>query len=78
MEVGRPRAGRRKCEDLGIPPAEFGLRVRKWRTEIMGWSQERLARELGLTAQTISRWELGKRLPDTDGVIRGLVQLRFS
>jgi transcriptional regulator with XRE-family HTH domain len=33
--------------------------IRKW----LGWSQEQLARELGLSFSTISRWERGVSSP---------------
>ena len=28
-----------------------------------GWTQERLARELGVSVMTVSRWETGKQKP---------------
>jgi len=36
--------------------------LKKLREEL-GMSQEDLARELGVSSQTISRWELGKNVP---------------
>lgn len=36
--------------------------VRRLRTRL-GWSQERLARELGMSFSTISRWERGQGSP---------------
>ncbi len=42
----------------------------------LGWSQERLARELGLSFSTISRWERGgsKPSPATQRLLNDLVQ----
>ena len=37
-------------------------RVRNLR-EKMGWSQSRLAREIGCDKTTVSRWESGQRRP---------------
>lgn len=35
-----------------------------------GWSQERLAEELGVTRQAVGRWEKGAGLPDAVGLTR--------
>ena len=31
--------------------------------EQLGWSQQQLAKELGVNRNTINRWEMGKRSP---------------
>ncbi len=36
--------------------------VRKIR-QARGWSQERLAHEIGISFTTVSNWERGKRIP---------------
>ena len=41
---------------------DFKQRIRKARIE-MGYSQEQLARELGVSFATINRWENGKSEP---------------
>lgn len=41
---------------------DFGEKVKKVRIEI-GYSQEQLARELGVSFATINRWENGKSEP---------------
>ncbi len=40
---------------------EFGKKVRKYR-KLRGWSQEKLAEEVGVATKTISQWENGKSL----------------
>lgn len=35
-----------------------------------GWSQERLAEEMGVTRQAVGRWEKGAGLPDAVGLTR--------
>jgi transcriptional regulator with XRE-family HTH domain len=44
------------------PPEDAGTNLRQLREELQ-MSQEDLARELGVSSQTISRWELGKNIP---------------
>ena len=41
------------------------MKSRTWKKirEELGMSQEDLARELGVSSQTVSRWELGKNVP---------------
>ena len=46
----------------------FGEKLYRLRTE-QGISQEALARKLGVSRQAISRWELGKVIPDTANVL---------
>ena len=43
-------------------------RIKEQRS-IKGWSQNELALRLGLTQDSISLWEKGKRLPDTPYII---------
>jgi DNA-binding XRE family transcriptional regulator len=43
-------------------PEDEEPHLKKLREEL-GMSQEDLARELGVSSQTISRWELGKNVP---------------
>ncbi|MBO5944545.1 MAG: helix-turn-helix transcriptional regulator, partial [Clostridia bacterium] len=38
--------------------------------KVKGLSQEQLAAELGLTRQTISKWELNQSTPDLDYLVR--------
>lgn len=45
-----------KCQLL------FATRVREVRRKL-GWTQQRLAEELGVTFQTVNRWENGKHKP---------------
>jgi transcriptional regulator with XRE-family HTH domain len=35
----------------------------KYLRKIKGWTQERLARNLGVTLNTVQRWEMGKTKP---------------
>lgn len=35
-----------------------------------GWSQEELAEQLGISRQSVSKWELGESVPDLDRIIR--------
>ena len=46
----------------------FGEKLYQMRTE-QGMSQETLAKELGVSRQAISRWELGEVVPDTANVL---------
>ena len=68
---------RLKIEDLGIRREEFPVRFKHFREQIKGWTQERMARELGVTSRTISYWERGKWIPRTDNMIKQLVNLRI-
>lgn len=36
----------------------------------MGWSQEQLAEQLGISRQSVSKWESGASIPDLDKVIK--------
>ena len=35
-----------------------------------GWSQEELAERLGISRQSVSKWETGESIPDIDKIIR--------
>lgn len=35
-----------------------------------GWSQERLAEEIPISRQAVSKWESGAAMPDTENVLR--------
>ena len=35
-----------------------------------GWSQEELAEQLGISRQSVSKWESGGSIPDLDKIIR--------
>ena len=39
-----------------------GCNIRKYRNK-KGWTQEQLARELGISLNTVQRWESGKNKP---------------
>ena len=41
---------------------ELADKIRQCR-ELKGWSQEQLARELGISLNTVQRWESGKNKP---------------
>ena len=43
-----------------------GVWLRCQRTEILGWTQQRLADELGVSKARVSAWELGVRLLHDD------------
>ena len=34
-----------------------------------GWSQDELAEKLGVSRQSVSKWESGKALPDSEKVL---------
>ena len=38
--------------------------------EKFGWSQEELAEQLGVSRQSVSKWELGAAIPDLDKILR--------
>lgn len=48
---------------------EIGKQIKKFRQE-QGVSQQELADHLAISRQTISKWELGKSLPDIENVVR--------
>lgn len=66
-----------RASDVGISREGFGEKLIQFRRTVMGWTQERLARELGVRVRTIQRWERGVTFPRTDTVIRELVRVRF-
>ena len=66
-----------KIEEMGMTRESFPPKLKYFRAQIMGWSQERLAREIGVTALTVSNWERGRTVPRADGVIRALVGAGF-
>ena len=35
-----------------------------------GWSQEELAEQLGISRQSVSKWETGESVPDLERIIR--------
>ena len=35
-----------------------------------GWSQEELAEQLGISRQSVSKWESGTSVPDLDKIIK--------
>ena len=35
-----------------------------------GWSQEELAEQLGISRQSVSKWESGMSIPDLDKIIK--------
>lgn len=47
----------------------FGEKLQKLRRE-SGLSQEKLAEQLHVSRQAISKWELGTAAPDTDNIVR--------
>jgi HTH-type transcriptional regulator/antitoxin HipB len=67
MTLEEPRGGRDKL---------FGARVRRHR-KAAGYSQEALARELGVSLFTVSRWERGANKPDIDTLYRLASTLRI-
>lgn len=56
----------------------FGRRVRAAREAAGYASQEELARTLGVSVFTVSRWERGESKPDFDGLHRLADALRVS
>ena len=36
----------------------------------MGWSQEELAEQLGVSRQSVSKWESEQSLPDMDKIVK--------
>ncbi|MGI5958512.1 MAG: helix-turn-helix domain-containing protein [Massiliimalia sp.] len=47
----------------------FDQKLQKLRKE-KGWTQEQLASQLNLSRQTLSKWESGTVIPDTEHIIR--------
>ncbi|MBI5969820.1 MAG: helix-turn-helix domain-containing protein [Deltaproteobacteria bacterium] len=52
-----------------------GVDIRRYR-RLLGWSQERLARELNVSFSTVNRWEAGKTRPN--GMARKALAALFS
>jgi len=52
-------------ERARLRPADehFGDRIRDWRVNEAHWSQDRLAREIPVTGQTVRNWECGRTHP---------------
>ena len=48
-----------------VPVMTIGQKIRAWRQR-QGWTQEKLAREIGVNRTTISDWELEKYEPNPD------------
>jgi len=48
---------------------DIGRRIQTLRVK-SGLSQEALADQLGVTRQSVSKWELGQALPDTDKIVQ--------
>jgi Zn-dependent peptidase ImmA (M78 family)/transcriptional regulator with XRE-family HTH domain len=57
--------------------ASVGARIRRMRTQ-KGWSQQRLADEVGRTQTAISYWEAGRRSPDLDDLVALAEALRID
>ena len=55
-------------EIVALGGEDVAIAVPRFR-EIMGWSQERLAHEVGVTVQTVWHWERGAR-PQHDNLAR--------
>ena len=47
----------------------IGERIKRYR-EVRGWTQDRLAEELHVSRQAVSKWEVGASLPDVDCLVR--------
>ena len=47
----------------------FGEKLQKLRRD-SGLSQEKLAEQLHVSRQAVSKWELGTAAPDTDNIVR--------
>ena len=53
---------------LAMRDKSFAAKLKRARLE-RGWSQERLARALGVSKYTITRWETGKTRPVCSAVL---------
>src|SRR5699024_7704973 len=65
-EMGYPGAIPTKEESGRMTFGEKLQQLRKGR----GWSQERLAEEIPISRQAVSKWESGAAAPDTENVVR--------
>lgn len=53
-------------EDKDMILSEKIIQLRKQ----MGWSQEELAAQLGISRQSVSKWEVGAAIPDLDKILK--------
>lgn len=69
--INAPRALRKLRQSLTVnhpgTPLTAGdlLRAMRWRG---GWTQEQIAARLGIARHTLTRWELGERIPATEQI----------
>lgn len=61
-----PQSGH--AEQKGETPMNFGEKLQVLR-KARGWSQEELAGQIHVSRQTLSKWESGGAVPDTENVI---------
>ena len=56
----------------GTSPVQEKLKRLKAIREQLGWSEETLAHELGVSYSTLSRWERGESLPNSRVVLEAI------